>query len=42
VENPKVFDIFYVMVGTIIKPKSPVKVHEGGTIYFVTDRINDN
>lgn len=36
VENPKIFDIFYVMVGTIIKPKSPVKVHEGKQTFILS------
>lgn len=33
-DNPSVFDIFIVNVGTIIQPSSPVAVHEGGTISF--------
>ena len=33
-ENPAIFDIFYVMVGSIITPASPVFIHQGGHINF--------
>lgn len=31
-ENPKVFDIFYAMVGPMIYPKSTASIPEGGVI----------
>ena len=31
-DNPGIYDVFYVSVGSIIKPVSPVKVHVGGKI----------
>ena len=34
IENPSIFDTFYVSVGTIVVPSSPVYVHVGGFIYF--------
>ena len=33
-ENPSIFDTFYVSVGTIVVPSSPVHVHVGGSVYF--------
>ena len=33
-DNPQVYDIFVVRVGSIITPTSPIFVHEGGLIQF--------
>jgi len=33
-DQPEIFDIFYVSVGTLIEPISPVYVHLGGTVKF--------
>ena len=38
-DNPQVYDIFIVRVGSIITPTSPVLVHEGGLIQF---NVNNN
>ncbi len=34
IDNPMIFDIFVVMVGSVITPISPVSIHEGGSIQF--------
>ena len=42
-ENPAIYDIFLVVVGTIITPSSPVNVHEGGHVHFTvtSNFVND-
>jgi hypothetical protein len=32
VQNPEIYDIFVVNVGTIVSPGSPVYVHVGGSV----------
>ena len=33
-ENPGVYDVFFVMVGSLIQPGSPLNVHAGGIVKF--------
>lgn len=33
-QNPNIFDVFKVRVGSLVTPVSPVKVHVGGTVKF--------
>ena len=35
-DNPDVFDIFPVTIGSVITPASPVYVHVGGEIQFLS------
>lgn len=32
--NPHIYDIFFVNVGSIVSPSSPVYVHQGGIVQF--------
>lgn len=41
-ENPNVYDIFLINVGSIVTPSSPVYVHVGGVIYFTANRKQNN
>lgn len=40
-DSPKIFDIFYVMVGPVIYPQTQVEVHEGGMVQFAIDQGNN-
>jgi len=41
-ENPNVFDVFVINVGSIVTPSSPVYVHVGGAVYFTASSVHSN
>jgi len=41
-ENPNIYDVFIINVGSMVTPSSPVYVHLGGVIYFTTNSKQTN